>query len=67
MDHTNENPLDQSACGHTAGGDPYTVGEAMLSRAKDVAQRITERVRRLADDTGQNHASLPTEEQPPLG
>jgi hypothetical protein len=37
----------------------------LLARVREVAQRITERVAKVLDDTG-THAALPTQEHPAL-
>lgn len=52
--------------------DSLTAGEAALDRAREVAQRIAERVKKLTDAAANetsDHASLsenPTEEQGPI-
>ena len=46
--------------------DPLVLGEAALKRAKAIARRIAERVRRLTEDTGPEQKALDgTDEHPP--
>ena len=68
--HTVMNPLDNNlpeSTGFSVSGhpDPYTAGEAVLDRAKSVAQRITERVRDLTgtgtSETKPGHCSPPAD------
>ena len=49
--------------------DPFTAGDAVLDRVKSVAKQITDRVRRLTEDTELDQKALSddlTETQPPL-
>jgi hypothetical protein len=48
--------------------DPFTAGEAVLERAKSVAQRIADRVRELTEDTASQSAlpGDPTDVHPHL-
>jgi hypothetical protein len=69
MDPEPQNLSDSTASDTESSEDPFTMGDALLNRAKDVARRIAERVRRLTGDTQTEHPPLPTdptEEQPPL-
>jgi hypothetical protein len=56
----------RSACSDGNGGDELSVKEQeLLAKVRDVARRITARVRKVLEDTD-THRSLPTEEKPPL-
>jgi len=52
----------------SSSDDAFTVGDAMLERAKKVGQKIEERVRELTDDTKTSSTPLadPTDELPPV-
>ena len=39
-----------SSYGEDRGNDPFTLGDSLLSRARDVARRIVEKVSRLTGD-----------------
>jgi hypothetical protein len=60
----------QGHSGFTMPGspDPFTAGEAVLERAKSVAQRIADRVRELIEDTASQSAlpGDPTDVHPHL-
>ncbi len=56
----------KSASSDGTGGDALSAREQeLLAKARDVAQRITARVRKVLEDTDA-HQSLPTDEKPPL-
>ncbi|MBN9523648.1 hypothetical protein J0H58_34910 [bacterium] len=61
-DGTSTSDLDRAAEIHAAEAE-------LLNRAREVGRRITERVRKVLDDTRPDQAALkdPTAETPPLG
>lgn len=55
-------PRDDTGFSLSGHPDPYTAGEAVLDRAKSVAQRIADRVRDLTGHQG--HSTPPTDVAP---
>jgi hypothetical protein len=55
---TNHGP-DGAAPDEPNGGDPFTAGDAVLSRARLVARRITDRCEQLTGGTQVDHRPLP--------
>lgn len=49
MNETNTPPPDNRAANRFQQVDPITAGDAVLARARSVAQQITERVRQLTE------------------
>lgn len=39
-----------TSCGDDCGIDPFTAGDSLLNRARDVARKIVEKVSRLTGD-----------------
>jgi hypothetical protein len=60
-----ENGPEHAYSDHIGGDDLSFKEQELLAKARDVAQRITARVRKVLEDTD-THQSLPTEEKPPL-
>ena len=65
MPPADENGPMQARSDHTAGDDLSLREQELLAKARDVARRITARVRKVLEDTDA-HQSLPTEEKLPL-
>jgi hypothetical protein len=70
---TQTNPMPGPGEGPRESEDPFTTGDEMLERAKKVARDITEKVRKLTDDTKTGTARTDdstdpdaTEEMPPV-
>jgi hypothetical protein len=70
---TQTNPTPGQGEGPRESEDPFTTGDEMLERAKKVARDITEKVRKLTDDTKTSTARTDdctdpdaTEEMPPV-
>ena len=61
----NENVPEPEGSGLTGGDNLLRKEQELLAKARETAQRITERVRKTLTDT-EGHESLPTEEKPPL-
>lgn len=62
-------PDDRTGPGPLASADPFAAGDEVLDRVKSVARQITERVRKLTEDTELDHQALAddsTATQPPL-
>jgi hypothetical protein len=51
-----------TSCGDDGGTDPFTAGDSLLNRARDVARKIVEKVSRL---TGDNQLDPGPQAQPP--
>jgi hypothetical protein len=65
MPPADENGQSPECSDHTGGGDLFFKERELLEKTRDVAQRITERVRKTLEDTA-DHRSLNTEEKPPF-
>jgi hypothetical protein len=65
MPPTDENGSKQACSDHIGGDDLSFKEQELLAKVRDVARRITARVRKVLEDTD-THQSLPTEEKPPL-
>ena len=65
MPPPDENGTEPACSDHTGADDLSFKEQELLAKARDVAQRITARVRKVLEDTD-THQSLPTEEKPPL-
>jgi hypothetical protein len=58
-------PTEQGSSGQMEGETLLRKEQEVLGRARVIARRITARVKQTLKDT-ESHASLPTEENPPL-
>lgn len=65
MPPADENGPMRACSDHTGGDDLSFKEQELLAKARDVARRITARVRKVLEDTDA-HQSLPTEEKHPL-
>lgn len=69
MTQSSPNSSDINGSGIPGGQAAYTAGEAMLDRVKFVARQITERIRKLTDESNSDNSqgsSGSTSECPPL-
>ena len=63
MPPADENGQSPGCANPTGGNDLFSKEQELLAKTRDVARRITERVRKALEDTD-DHRSLPTEEKP---
>jgi hypothetical protein len=66
MDKKKPDPPEEQGFSISGQADTYTAGEAMLARAKSVAQRIADRVRELTQETQTDVPDDATDEHRPL-
>ena len=66
MDKQQPEPQEEPGFSVSGQADAFTAGDAMLARAKSVAQRITDRVRELTQDTQTGETDKATNEHRPL-
>jgi hypothetical protein len=67
MAEPRSSPVDAATSGKTPSSDPYSTGDAMLERAKQIAQDIEAKVRKLTGDTVPSPAlNDGTDEAPPV-
>jgi hypothetical protein len=61
MNENNQPPPEDGASTHFQQVDPILAGDAVLARAKSVAQQISERVRRLTEGMQRDHSGDTTD------